>query len=79
MKWILQSAKQKLTRSVNPLTEMDEQDSKMFIAAFDDYMKHCESDSEEDWENARQYTDSFLEEKAAELEITVDYYMQEFM
>ena len=53
MKWILQSAKQKLTRSVNPLTEMDEQDSKMFIAAFDDYMKHCESDSEEDWENER--------------------------
>ena len=79
MKWILQSAKQKLTRSVNPLTEMDEQDSKMFIAAFDDYMKHCESYSEEDWENARQYTDNFLEEKAAELEITVDYYMQEFM
>ena len=79
MKWILQSAKQKLTQSVNPPTEMNEQDTEMFIAAFDDYMRHSKSDSEENWESAREYTENLLEQKAAELEITVDYYMQEFM
>lgn len=79
MKWILQSAKQKLTQSVNHPTEMNEQDAEMFIAAFDDYMSHSKNDSEENWENAREYTENFLEQKAAELEITVDYYMQEFM
>jgi len=30
-------------------------------------------------EASRAYTKSYFETKAAELEITVDYYMQEFM
>ena len=44
-------------------------------------MKHSEEqiDSYQKWEEAKNYTDNFYEQKAAELEITVDYYMQEFI
>jgi hypothetical protein len=31
------------------------------------------------WTAAKQYTDHYYEQKAAELEVTVDYYIQEFV
>lgn len=60
---------------------MNEEDIKQFTTAFKDFMKH--SETELDWyqkhEEAKKYVELFYEQKAAELEITVDYYMQEFM
>jgi hypothetical protein len=60
---------------------MNDQDINQFINAFDDFMKHSETeiDSYLKWQEARSYTNSFYEQKAAELEITVDYYIQEFV
>ena len=53
----------------------------MFIKAFDDFMQHAETEVDEfkKREEARAYTEKFYESKAAELEVTVDYYMQEFL
>ena len=60
---------------------MNDEDISQFIKAFSDFMKHSEEqiDSFQKWEEAKNYTELFYEQKAAELEITVDYYMQEFM
>ena len=55
------------------------QEVKEFLTAYIDYMYDLKDDSEEEWESAKIYTESFLEDKAAELEVTVDYYMQEFL
>ena len=67
--------------TVNHLSDMNDQDIEMFIKAFDDFMQHAETevDAHKKREEARQYTEQFFEKKAAELEVTVDYYMQEFM
>jgi hypothetical protein len=53
----------------------------MFIKAFDDFMNHAETeiDSYKKRKEAEDYTNKFFERKAAELEVTVDYYMQEFL
>lgn len=72
-----------MIQSVNHLIElmMNEQDIEMFMKAFDDFMKHA-SVEEKNYvrrESSREYTKAFFEKKAAELEVTVDYYMQEFM
>jgi len=60
---------------------MNDHDINQFINAFDDFMKHSETeiDSYLKWQEARSYTNSFYEQRAAELEITVDYYIQEFV
>jgi len=60
---------------------MSDEDVRQFMNAFEDFMKHAESeiDSHQKWEEARQYTELFYEQKAAELEVTVDYYMAEFV
>lgn len=60
---------------------MNDEDIKQFMTAFEDFMKHAETeiDSHQKWEEARNYTEMFYEQKAAELEITVDYYIQEFV
>ena len=60
---------------------MNEEDITQFLSAFEDFMNHAETEinAHSKWQEARQYTESFYEEKAAELEVTVDYYMQEFM
>jgi len=44
-------------------------------------MEHAntEIDAHSKWEEARKYTEGFYEDKAAELEVTVDYYMAEFV
>jgi hypothetical protein len=66
---------------------MNNEDIKQFMTAFEDFMKHAEenTDSHNRWEEARHYVVdgncrmNFLEQKAAELEVTVDYYMAEFL
>ena len=60
---------------------MNDEDISQFLKAFSDFMNHAEEqiDSYQKWEEAKNYTELFYEQKAAELEITVDYYMQEFI
>ena len=60
---------------------MNEQDVEMFMKAFDDFMNHAgvEMQNYVRREAVRKYNQSSLEQKAAEMEVTVDYYMQEFM
>jgi hypothetical protein len=60
---------------------MNDKDINQFIKAFEDFMKHSEEqiDSHQKLEEAKQYTELFYEQKASELEITVDYYMMEFL
>ena len=38
-----------------------------------------EIDSHQKWKEAERYKDEFYERKAAELEVTVDYYLEEFV
>ena len=60
---------------------MNDEDITQFLSAFSDFMNHAKEqiDSYQKWEEAKNYTELFYEQKAAELEITVDYYMQEFI
>ena len=60
---------------------MNDEDIMQFVSAFDDFMKHAETeiDAHEKWKEARHYTEQFYEKKAAELEVTVDYYLAEFV
>jgi hypothetical protein len=67
---------------------MNNEDLQQFISAFDDFMKHFETE-ELYYEGRRVYENSLaeahriqaqeIEAKAAELEVTCDYYMMEFM
>lgn len=70
---------------------MNRDDFKQFIKAFMDFSKHAEA--QEMYHNAKQEylqyelrkqqskmaIENEIEQKAAELEVTVDYYMAEFM
>ena len=60
---------------------MNEKDIKQFTCAFEDFMKQSEESihSDDEWKEAEEYTNQFYEQKASELQITVDYYMQEFL
>jgi hypothetical protein len=60
---------------------MNDEDISQFLKAFSDFMTHSEDqiDSHQKWEEAKNYTELFYEQKAAELEITVDYYLAEFV
>jgi hypothetical protein len=60
---------------------MNDEDITQFINAFEDFMKHYEVEefNHEAWVCAQKYTEDLYEQKAAELEITVDYYIQEFV
>lgn len=57
---------------------MNDSDIQQFLLAFDDFMKHSETeiDSYLKWQEAPT---SYYEKKAAELEVTVDYYLAEFV
>ena len=70
-----------MTQSVNLPSKMNDQDIEMFVKAFDDFMQHADTEIDEHKkrEEARIYTEQFYERKAAEHEVTVDYYMQEFI
>lgn len=65
--------------TVNPLFDilMNEQDIDMFIKSFDDFLKHSEVAIEE--QKHREEATFYLEQRAAEHEVTVDYYVQEFL
>jgi hypothetical protein len=56
---------------------MNEQDINMFIKSFDDFLKHSEVAIEE--QKHREEATFYLEQRAAEHEVTVDYYIQEFL
>ena len=60
---------------------MNEEDIQQFLSSFADFMKHAEDNihSYEQWKEAEEYTNQFYEMKAAELEVTVDYYVAEFV
>jgi hypothetical protein len=60
---------------------MTDDDIVQFLSAFSDFMNHIETeiDSSQKWEEAKHYTELLYEQKAAELEITVDYYISEFV
>ena len=62
-------------------TTINDEDMRQFLIAFDDFMNEStlEQKNQIRWESARQYTKGFYEKQAAELEVTVDYYMQEFV
>ena len=60
---------------------MTDKEINQFIKAFEDFMKHSESEIESHlkWEEAKHFSIMLYEQIAAELEITVDYYMAEFL
>ena len=67
---------------------MKNEDLQSFIAAFDDFMKHFETEElyyegRKVYENhraeARRIQEQEIEKEASRLEITVNYYLAEFM
>jgi len=60
---------------------MNDEDVKQFISAFEDFMKHADVEVQNyvRREAARQYTKSYFEKQAADLNVTVDYYISEFV
>lgn len=60
---------------------MNDEDIKQFMNAFEDFMNHSQVEeyNHEAWTRAKEYTIGYYEQKAAELEVTVDYYIQEFV
>jgi|TARA_R100001198_G_scaffold78750_1_gene50930 hypothetical protein len=60
---------------------MNEQDIEMFMKSFDDFMNHADVEIQNyvRREAVRKFNQTSLEQKAAEMEVTVDYYMSEFM
>jgi hypothetical protein len=60
---------------------MNDEDIKQFMTAFEDFMKHAEIEqfNHEAWVSAKQYTQNFYEQKAAELNVPVNYYISEFV
>ena len=70
------------------MKNMNDEDIRQFLTAYGDFMRHAETEMNEfdKREEARAYAERFYqkqvehyEEKAAELEVTVDYYMAEFL
>ena len=61
--------------------QMNDEDVKQFILAFEDFMKHADVEMQNyvQREAARKYTRSYFERQAAELGLSVDYYIQEFV
>jgi hypothetical protein len=60
---------------------MNDEDIKQFMNAFEDFMKHAEVEqfNHDAWVSAKQYTQNFYEQKAAELNVPVNYYISEFV
>ena len=60
---------------------MNKQQILEFLKAFQDFMNHAETEEflYETRSLADQVISSEIEQKAAELEVTCDYYMMEFM
>jgi len=59
---------------------MANKDLEKFIKSFEDFTKHSqEQQSSDKSKKTKEYAISVLEKQAAELEITVDYYLAEFI
>lgn len=60
---------------------MNDEDVKQFMTAFEDFMKHADVEVQNyvRREAVGQYTKSYFETKAAEMNVPVDYYIQEFV
>ena len=60
---------------------MNDEDIRQFLQSFSDFIQHSETEIQkhDDYLRAKEYTNNFLEEQAKKLEITVDYYMAEFL
>lgn len=68
--------------AVKPLgVQMNDEDISQFISAFEDFMKHAEETihSQQQWMEARYYSQQYYEQKAAELGLSVEYYLSEFV
>lgn len=65
----------------NHPSELTNQEIEQFLNSFCDFMKHADEEicSFEQREEARMYIEEWIEKRASELEVTCDYYMQEFM
>ena len=91
-KWTPQSADQKMTQSVNPLSKMDKQVKDLLLAYMDWEKKQPKNVHQIDAGEYKIVIDGVevdipeeedliasFEKEAAELEVTVDYYMEEFL
>ncbi len=91
-KWTPRSAVQKMTQSVNPLFEMDKQVKDLLLAYMDWEKKQPKNVHQIDTGEYKIVIDGVevdipeeedliasFEEEAAKLEVTVDYYMEEFL
>jgi hypothetical protein len=60
---------------------MNDEDIKQFMTAFEDFMKHADVEVQNyvRREAARKYTKSYFERQAAEMNVSVDYYISEFV
>lgn len=60
---------------------MNDKDIQQFMNAFKDFMKHStnEIDYYQKQKEAQNYTQWFYEQKAAELNVSTEYYIQEFI
>lgn len=68
--------------------QMNDEEIQQFLKAFDDFMSHSEleesnyyqrSEYERYQKESKKVIEMEIEKKAAELEVTVDYYLEEFM
>jgi len=60
---------------------MNDEDVKQFITAFEDFMKHADVEMQNyvRRESARHYTKAFFEKQAQQMNVSVDYYLSEFV
>lgn len=60
---------------------MNDDDIQQFLLAFNDFMKHAETEinSNQRWMEARYHSQQFYEQKASELGVSVEYYLSEFV
>lgn len=60
---------------------MNDSDIQDLLNAFSDFMKHAESEIDyfEKQCEAKNYAQHFYEQKASELGVSVEYYLQEFV
>jgi hypothetical protein len=64
--------------------QMTNEEILQFLNAFEDFMKHAEMEEFNfqqrlEYNKHREESEMEIEKKAAELEVTVNYYMAEFM
>lgn len=60
---------------------MNDEDIKSFLNAFSDFMKHAEVQEfyYEEYLAKKEYVRNLYEKKAKQLNVSVDYYLQEFI